>query len=364
VTLDSPSFLDEGWILEMESAEGVVLETPGPIVEREPEFVRERILADATRHRLPDEDLMVNHVMPAITCYQKHVKDSIEIVSVEQFGDAPADPAVSIIIPLYKRVDLIEQQLAEFVQDREMSEADLIYVLDSPEQEDELLFLAARLFPIYQVPMRVAILKCNVGFAGANNAGASIARGHLLALMNSDVLPDKPGWLGKLQRFYDSTPNIGALAPKVLYEDGSIQNAGMRFHRSMGTSVWLDAHFYRGLHRDFAPANVPRKVPLVSGCCFMVARSLYESLGGLQGIYVQGDYEDSDFCMRLNELGRDNWYLPEAEVYHPEGLSYPSDIRKSANWYNGWLHTHIWQDHVEGVMARYEAVDNANGANG
>lgn len=359
--LDSPSYLGTGWVLEMENAQGDVLETECPPVLHDSKAARDRILSDAGRERLPDDELMENHVMPALVRFQEHVEASIKIESVTEFGQQPESPEVSIVIPLYRRVDLIEQQLAEFVLDPEISESDLLFVLDSPEQKDELLFLASRLFPVYRVPMRVAILERNVGFAGANNAGASIARGRLLMLMNSDVLPDKPGWLGVLSRFHDSTPNIGALAPKLLYEDGSIQNAGMRFHRPHGTSVWLDDHYFRGLHRGFPAANVPRKVPLLSGACVMIARALYEQLGGLRGVYVQGDYEDTDLCMRLNELGRDNWYMPEAEVFHLEGTSYSSDMRMPANRYNGWLHTHLWKDHIGKLMSRYEVSDGAGG---
>lgn len=357
--LESPSFLSTEWVLEMENAQGDVLETHCPPVLRDSKTARERILNDVGRERIPNDNLMENHVMPALIRFQEHVEASIKIESVTEFGEQPDSPEVSIVIPLYQRVDLIEQQLAEFVLDPEIAEADLIYVLDSPEQKDELLFLASRLFPVYRVPMRIAVLERNVGFAGANNAGASIARGRLLMLMNSDVLPDKPGWLSVLSRFHDSTPNVGALAPKLLYEDGSIQNAGMRFHRPHGTSVWLDDHYFRGLHRGFPAANVPRKVPLLSGACVMIARSLYEQLGGLRGVYVQGDYEDSDLCMRLNELGRDNWYMPEAEVFHLEGTSYSADMRGPANRYNGWLHTHLWKDHIGHLMSRYETPNGA-----
>jgi GT2 family glycosyltransferase len=357
--LESNSFLGSGWVLEMENAQGDVLETYCPPVLRDSETARKRILNDVGRERIPPDELMENHVMPALIRFQEHVEASIRIESVTEFGEQPESPEISIIIPLYKRIDLIEQQLAEFVLDPEIAEADLVYVLDSPEQKDELLFLASRLYPVYQVPMRIAVLHKNVGFAGANNAGASIARGRLLMLMNSDVLPDKPGWLGVLSRFYDATPNMGALAPKLLYEDGSIQNAGMRFHRPHGTSVWLDDHYFRGLHRGFPAANVPRKVPLVSGACVMIGRSLYDQLGGLRGVYVQGDYEDSDLCMRLNELGRDNWYMPEAEVFHLEGTSYSADVRGPANRYNGWLHTHLWKDHIGALMSRYEASNGA-----
>jgi GT2 family glycosyltransferase len=352
--LESPSFLSTGWVLEMENAEGAILEVAGPVVMHDAAAARNKILAVPSRERVPDDDLLEHHVMPALSRIQEHVEAAIKVTSVTDYGSPPESPDISIIVPLYKRVDLIEQQLAEFVLDPEISEAELIYVLDSPEQEDEVLYLAARLFPIYQIPMRVAILERNVGFAGANNAGASIARGRLLLLMNSDALPDRPGWLGEMARFYDSTPNIGALAPKLLYEDGSIQNAGMYFHQPPGETMWLDAHYFRGLHRDFPGANVARKVPLLCGACVMIARSLYEDLGGLRGIYVQGDYEDTDLCMRLMARGLENWYYPGAEVFHLEALSYMPSMRMPANRYNAWLHTHLWRKQIEELIADTE----------
>jgi GT2 family glycosyltransferase len=355
---ESPSFLSSGWILEMENAEGIEIEAEGPTVLRDAGATRSRVLADSGRDRVPDDELMEHHVMPALNRIQERVEEAIKIESVTDFGTPPASPTVSVVIPLYRRIDLIEQQLAEFVQDAEMFETELIYVLDSPEQKDELLFLASRLYPVYRVPIRIAVLQSNVGFAGANNAGASIARGRILLLMNSDVLPDRPGWLGELTRFYDATPNVGALAPKLLYEDGSIQNAGMYFYRQPGMTLWTDAHYYRGLHRDFPPANIPRKVPLVSGACVMISSALYKELGGLQGVYVQGDYEDSDLCMRLMKMGLDNWYYPQAEVFHLEALSYAPSQRLPANRYNAWLHTHLWKDEIERLVAEQEASSN------
>ena len=171
---------------------------------------------------------------PAIERLQQQAQDGARIHIVEQFGAAPPEPDVSIVIPLYKRVDLIEEQLAQFVLDPYLSRQDILYVLDSPEDEDELLELASRLHPLYEVPFRVAILKRNAGFANANNAGAEIARADLLLLLNSDVLPDRPGWLERMVAFYGSQDDIGALGPKLLYEDDSIQHAGIHFHRAGG----------------------------------------------------------------------------------------------------------------------------------
>ena len=79
----------------------------------------------------------------------------------------------------------------------------------------------------------------------------------------------------------------------------------------------------------------------------MIARELYDSMGGLHGGYVQGDYEDADICLRMMEEGLRNWYFPDAELYHLEALSYSSSLRLPANRYNAWLHTRTWGDRIE-----------------
>jgi O-antigen biosynthesis protein len=346
VELEGSSFADRGWIVEMENAEGDCLEAPVPEVVRDRLAARERVLHDPARERLPDDGLMEHHVRPAIERLQLSLEGMLGVRSVAQFGDPPPDPDVSIVIPLYKRIDLVEEQLAQFVLDPYLARQDIVYVLDSPEDEDFLLETASRLHPLYRVPFRTAILKRNTGFANANNAGVGIARAPLLLLMNSDVLPDRPGWLERMVGFYESQDGIGALGPKLLYEDDSIQHAGIHFHRAEGQTVWQDAHYYKGLHRDFPDANVPRPVPVVSGACMMISRHLYESMGGLQGGYVQGDYEDADICLRMMEEGLRNWYLPSAELYHLEALSYSSSLRMPANRYNAWLHTKTWGERI------------------
>jgi O-antigen biosynthesis protein len=347
IELEGTSHLDSGWVVEMENDLGEGLEASAPEVLRDRSAARERVLADPARARLPDDELMESHVRPAIERLQEHAQAGSRIHAVEQFGVAPPEPDVSIVIPLYKRIDLIEEQLAQFVLDPYLSRQDILYVLDSPEDEDLLLESASRLHPLYEVPFRIAILKRNSGFANANNAGAQISRGDLLLLMNSDVLPDRPGWLERMAAFYGSVDGIGALGPKLLYEDDSIQHAGIHFHRSEGQTIWSDAHYFKGLHRDFPDANVSRAVPVVSGACMMIARELYDSMGGLHGGYVQGDYEDADICLRMMEEGLRNWYFPDAELYHLEALSYSSSLRLPANRYNAWLHTRAWGDRIE-----------------
>jgi GT2 family glycosyltransferase len=348
--LDGPTALTEGWLLEIEDEQGHAEELQVTDITTDIAEVKQAVLNDPHIDRLPDDELTSNHTFPALSRIQARMDTEPQIDTVVQLGEPPPSPEVSVIVPLYLQIHHLEVQLASFADDPEISAADLIYVLDSPQQKEELLNHAADLFPIYRIPFRVAVLEENVGFAGANNAGAALARGRLLLLLNSDILPAAPGWLGKMRDFYDSTPDVGALCPKLLYEDDSIQHAGSYFYQPPGTDKWVDAHYFKGMHRSLPAANEARAVPVVSGACMMVDRATYEELGGLSGMYVQGDYEDSDMCLQLWQRGRSNWYMPDAELYHLEGQSYSPEVRRPANRYNMWLHSHLWGEKIAELM--------------
>ena len=86
----------------------------------------------------------------------------------------------------------------------------------------------------------------------------------------------------------------------------------------------------------------------------MIARNLFLAQGGLRACYVDGDYEDSDLCLRLSTAGYENWYVPDVELYHLEGQSYEWESpRVRSAFYNAWLHDHLWSDTIEAVMRRY-----------
>lgn len=348
--LPFPSRLNTGWLLEMHSANGNGVEANAPPLVTDRDIVRDTIFGDlALEHRTQD-DLMANHVFPAMSRLQELHQKSVAIASVDGYGRSVDAADISILVPLYGRIDFLEQQLAQFAHDPHFQHTDLIYILDSPELADRLRDNAPALAQLYGVPFRIVTLKQNAGYAGANNMGASVAIGRHLLLLNSDVLPDKPGWLEKMVNFYDSTPKIGAVGPKLLYEDDSLQHAGMYFSRVTGTNLWENRHYFKGLHRALPGANVTRRVPAVTGACLLVGRELYQEVGGIHGLYVQGDYEDSDFCFRLMEMGYEHWYLPDAELYHLEGQSYPSATRQQNSRFNMWLHTRLWNQQIEAVM--------------
>src|SRR5206468_1273964 len=155
---------------------------------------------------------------------------------------------ISVVVPLYKRIDFVEHQLAQFAHDPDFQNVDLVYVLDSPELEKEITNIGSQLFRLYRVPFRILFLERTSGFAAANRVGIDATVGDLLLLMNSDVLPVRPGWLESMASFYRYTDDIGALGVKLLHEDASLQHAGMFFHLPTDTALaglWRNVHYFK-----------------------------------------------------------------------------------------------------------------------
>jgi GT2 family glycosyltransferase len=343
-----------GWLTEMASASGLELETSAPPAVVDPGDGIGMVLGLLDREQPPADRLRSDHVRPAVDILLRRIRSAVYVRREDRYGPVPRQPEVSVIVPLYRRIDLMEHQLAEFSFDRDWTDAELIYVLDSPELDPALAEMAPHLYALYGVPFRTVSLAHTGGFATANNIGCATASGPLLLLMNSDVLPAKPGWLSEMGRFLAQTPGAGAVGPKLLFEDGTLQHAGMYFARLPSTGLWEDRHFYKGLDGALTQANVVRPVPALTGACFLIRSDVYADLGGLSGDYVQGDYEDSDLCLRLDGQGLASWYFPEVELYHLEGQSYPSAARSRNLVYNRWLHSYRWSSRIEALMARME----------
>ena len=266
---------------------------------------------------------------------------------VIQVGRPVAEPHTSFVIPLYRNLTFLRFQLAAFASDPACREAELIYVLDSPEQRVEAEHLLRGLYAMHQVSMTLIVLSRNLGYAAASNAGAAVARAPALLLLNSDIVPERPNWLAGLRAAL-ADPVVGAAGPKLLFDDESIQHAGLFFRRDTD-GVWLNAHFHKGMPRLWPDACERRDVPGLTGAAILVRRSLFEAVGGICEDYIIGDYEDSDFCLRLRQAGYSTVYVPTAELFHFERRSiglHRGYVGTLACRYNRALHHRRWDSFI------------------
>ena len=84
--------------------------------------------------------------------------------------------------------------------------------------------------------------KSAFNFSRLVNAGADIARGELLALINDDVVPENSEWLGEMVSHL-LQPGVGAVGARLWYPDGRLQHGGV----IVGLAEWRDMPIIAGL---------------------------------------------------------------------------------------------------------------------
>jgi hypothetical protein len=295
---------------------------------------------------------------PALRPLQAIINGRQKVREVRQYG-LPSVRSVSLVIPLYKETGFIRSQLMAFSVDRFLREnCEIVYVVDDPLIALEVAGILEGSALIYPLDLKLVLLAVNGGYALANNFGVSEANGETLVLMNSDVIPKSSGWLEPVLSRLAVLPAFSAIGPKLLYADGTLQHAGMYFHL-LGNGYWQNMHFWKGYAADFAPANVERVVPAITGACMIIRRQDYVEAGGFTPDFVIGDYEDSDLCLKLRQRGGTILYMPSIALRHFERQSMPEDIdqrNSPSTTYNQALHAAKWNDEIELLMSGFSSV--------
>ena len=284
-----------------------------------------------------------------------HIEPEVTI-----YGDIPEQPKLSIIVPLYGRIDFMEYQTSMFAVDPLFrSEIELIYVLDDPDRFYDVIDEVSKgLYKLSNVPFKVVKYTENLGYARANNVGVQFATSDMILLLNSDVFPQEKGWTKRLLDIYKTLDVPGVLGCKLLFEDNSIQHAGMRFLRNEGLdNMWTNVHPYKGMP-DIDKSFSVKEVPAVTGACMLLEKKHYEDVGGLTESYVLGDFEDSDLCLKLMEKELKIYYSTEPVLYHLERQS--QSLFDDQAWkfkitvFNCWQQTSKWDTKIENLMERFD----------
>jgi N-acetylglucosaminyl-diphospho-decaprenol L-rhamnosyltransferase len=171
--------------------------------------------------------------------------------------------------------------------------------------------------------VRVIQNATNVGFAKANNQAALSAQGKTLLFLNPDtILADQA--IEEMVAYLESNPDIGALGPKILNTNGSLQYSCRRFptlmtgffNRYSLLSRWFPDNRYtvQYLMKDYNH-DENREVDWMSGCCLMVPSNTFEQAGGFDEHYFLFN-EDIDLCRAIGQNGFKIMYFPLAKITH------------------------------------------------
>lgn len=267
-------------------------------------------------------DIARKHVLPEIHRIWKARISKFKSSELQSLGQSVESPKASLIIPIYGRYDFIQHQISAFSADSSFSGVEVIYVVDDPEIARIVKILAHGTYEIFKYPFKVVYSDFNRGFSGANNLGVQYATSEYLLLLNSDILPKTVGWLDVLLTQFVTTPNCGILGATLLYEDNTIQHAGMEFRNdSHYPGILMNHHPYKGVPINLISKRDCEPVDITTGACMLMRKDVFQEIDGFDPMYVLGDFEDSDLCLKVKEKGLNIFCSSTVQLYHLERLS-------------------------------------------
>jgi GT2 family glycosyltransferase len=230
------------------------------------------------------------------------------IASVES-SDRTDGPLVSVLVLTRDGASHLRRLLPALEATRYRSFEVVVVDNGSGAETRELL---ARWRP----PFDVQVLRNdhNATFGAGNNQAATAASGAYLLLLNDDIEPIEPGWLGHLVTTAERT-GAGATGARLVYPpDTAAENVG----DSAATALALQ---HRGIHFENWGDGLPRarnlgargdatspearevqEVPAATAACLLLARAVFEEVGGFSDGYDYG-LEDVDLCLKLRAAG-------------------------------------------------------------
>lgn len=218
---------------------------------------------------------------------------------------APAD--ISFVIPLFNHLSATQEMYSSLkatVRDSGLN-TEIIFVDDGSTDETR-----AWLGKLSDPDVSVLLNPRNLGFAATVNAGAKIARGRVLFLLNNDLIL-LSGWLD---------PMLSALS---LEDAGMVGNVQLRVDSRQIDHAGLDI-FCNGKigHLHELPQNHGDFIETfaVTGACIAIRRESFLSLGGFDTVYTNGG-EDIDLCMRIRTQGLKIGVATASKVLHHVSLS-------------------------------------------
>lgn len=222
-------------------------------------------------------------------------------------------PRVSIVIPTKDAMDLVGQCVSSLLAKTDYPNYEIVLVdHDSVDPRSRPFFNSLATDP------RVRVIGYHGAFnwAAINTAAVEACRGDVLCFLNNDVVVISPDWLSEMVSIL-AKPGIGAVGPKLLYPNGTVQHAGV----VLGTEG-AAGHAFVGLGADepgyLGQAVLRRTVSAVTGACLLTSRSAFAAVGGFDMAQLPVAYADVDYCLKLQRAGLRVIWTPHARLYHLE----------------------------------------------
>lgn len=213
---------------------------------------------------------------------------------------------ISIVIPNYNGEELLRKNLPKLIEAVCNYKDIEIIIVDDGSTDDSINIIQNSKFKVQNRNLKLRVIKnkTNLGFSSTVNKGAKEAKGDILVLLNTDVVPEKDFLKPLMEHFNDeSVFAVGCM-------DKSIEN-GKTVLRGRGIGKWKKGFL---VHKR---GEINKTNTLwVGGGSGAFRKLIWDKLGGLNQIYNPFYWEDIDLSYRALKSGYKVLFEPKSIVYH------------------------------------------------
>ncbi len=241
------------------------------------------------------------------------------------------EPLVSLIIPTRDGYDILKKCVDSILKKTTYKNYEIL-IVDNQSSDPKALQYMKNLNKSYQ---NIRILKYNKSFnySAINNYAVTQAKGEILGLINNDTEVITPDWLTQMVS-HAIRPEIGCVGAMLYYPDGTIQHGGV----IVGMHGVAD-HAFKGKENNqkndyFNYLESIRNPHAVTAAAMMIKKSLFKKIGGFDEKNLKISFNDLDLCLKINNLGFENCWIPTSKLTHYESKTRGHEKFKSANTIN------------------------------
>lgn len=251
--------------------------------------------------------------------------------------------SISIILVNYNGADILPECLYSLEKYINKDNCEII-IVDNNSQDNSIDIIENQ-FP----DIKLIKLPKNIGFGAGNNAGAKIATGEFLFLLNTDtILIENTSQV--LSNYLHQNQDVGVVSSRITFQDGSYQlscgklpNLIVEFIDKFRYSLDRKWHSIFSSLYDRQYSSV-QEVGWVTGACLMIRRDVFKQLRGFDESFFMY-FEDKDICKRVHDAGFKVIYYPKTSLIHLLGGS-SKGVKKSVNTYYRESQLYYYQKHL------------------
>ena len=167
--------------------------------------------------------------------------------------------------------------------------------------------------------IKIIEISKNIGYSKAINIGVNQSKYSTIITMNPDVVIYNDTILN-MYNYLNQNNNVGVLGCKVLNTDKSFQLSSRRKIPSLSIIFpYLFKFHYLGVTNNYnymkLSKNKIHSVDSVSGAFMMFSKKIYQLVDGFDERFFLY-FEDTDFCLKVSNIGYDVIYYPFSKIIH------------------------------------------------